>query len=411
MGLWDWINENMAFAGKGNRNQRKAGEVYSVVDMKEKEYAQFQLEEQRAYEQQLWEQRESVQGMAQQYKDAGFNPVLATGVQPGGGQVPTQAPVEAQGTQEPTGLEVVSQMMNMVSAASQIRNDNMRAETEAAVNKATVAEKASTIKRNDSEAKSLDASTENLGADTTIKQIQARYEEAKLRLQNDESRSRIDKAYSDIKVNESDILVNNKSIPLMSSQQSLNEANVRLTDLDAKKASLLLPYVQGREEAEIFYTNIRSYEASSSASEKDAAAVQHLQAADTSYKEAILKTLQANYQVLVNAEKQGLLSSGFVQSYIENMNAVTNELNTRSSLNTESAEYKKRMKSLETADMIVKDICNVVDTGLDVTGTFMTGGTSTIFREYTPGYDWTGKPTGKMVLSKETVTDKKPYKL
>lgn len=80
-----------------------------------------------------------------------------------------------------------------------------------------------------------------------------------------ESIQRVQESISRVKVNDSTIELNGAQILLNGTQSELNKTKSICYELDAQKASLLMPYIQARQEAEIAFTTAQTEEARHSA--------------------------------------------------------------------------------------------------------------------------------------------------
>lgn len=84
----DWAQNS---AANGNAYHRGQGNAYSAVDVANMKLEQLQFEQEAALNEEWWQKRESIQGLRNQYEEAGFNPMLAAtgGAVAGSGSVST----------------------------------------------------------------------------------------------------------------------------------------------------------------------------------------------------------------------------------------------------------------------------------------------------------------------------------
>lgn len=80
-----------------------------------------------------------------------------------------------------------------------------------------------------------------------------------------ESIQAVQESVSRVNVNSKQIQIGDSVIELNGTQSELNKTKAICYELDAEKASLLMPYIQARQEAEIAYTNAKTDEARNSA--------------------------------------------------------------------------------------------------------------------------------------------------
>lgn len=157
---------------------------------------------------------------------------------------------------------------------------------------------------------------EKLKADTAYQHIVNEFAEAYQRMglakgqqEIEESLARVKGIVSQISVNDSVIDLNGHKINLVDKQADLAEQNKQLavakeflTNMNAEKLRLIMPYVQAQAEAEYYLTNARG----------DAAKM----AANLSYEQANLAYLNA-------LKEQGLIDAGYVDEAIAQMRAST----------------------------------------------------------------------------------------
>lgn len=111
-----FITEAQNSALNGNAYHRGQGNAYSAVDVANMRLEQLQFEQESALNEQWWRERESIQGLRNQYEEAGFNPMLAAtgGAVTGSGSVstPSSDPVASQS--EGTGpLGFIGQLLSL----------------------------------------------------------------------------------------------------------------------------------------------------------------------------------------------------------------------------------------------------------------------------------------------------------
>lgn len=108
----DWAQNS---AANGNAYHRGQGNAYSSVDVANMRLEQLQFEQEAALNEQWWNERESIQGLRQQYEEAGFNPMLAaTGGATGSGSVstPSSDPVSSS-TEGSSPMGFIGQLLSL----------------------------------------------------------------------------------------------------------------------------------------------------------------------------------------------------------------------------------------------------------------------------------------------------------
>ncbi len=228
------------------------GHTISPADLEKMAYDRALELDDRAYKAERWEIESSVQGMVNQYKEAGMNPILATGIQPqsGASSSPASSSLDATGGSDILGgaLGTIGQLLGFATDVS------------GAVNTA----RSTTQQINESKARerNYDEDTETKRRENTRRDIELLFYKRKneLDLIKDEKQieaynASIKKTLSDIDVNQSVINLNGSQVHLNSAKEQRELVLTSLNRLDVQKSRALLPYATKIAEADLALKN------------------------------------------------------------------------------------------------------------------------------------------------------------
>lgn len=260
----------------------------------------FQSKEaEEAYERQVefYETHQSPAAMVQQYKDAGLNPMLASGSVGGASSTPVASSpsgsaASSSSSSLPSVLGVAETVLNIKQALANIKK------TEAEASKTT--KETSWIDRYNS---------------TDIKAKEAQIDEIKSNIelnaqQVNESIQRVQESIKKVSVMDSEIEVNGARVQLLGDESVLKQTENVVAQLNADKLRLLLPYVAAREEQEIALSAANRQLADARSDESRANAQRSLAQAE----EALYN---ANQKMLACLVEQKLIDSDFYDNQIE----------------------------------------------------------------------------------------------
>lgn len=232
----------------GNALTWQNGHVISPADAQKMAYDRALELDDRAYKAERWEIESSVQGMVNQYKEAGMNPILATGIQPqsGASSSPASSSLDATGGGDVLGgaLGMIGQLLGFATDVS------------GAVN--TARSTSQEIKESQARERNYDVDTETKRLENTKRDIELLFYNRKneLDLIKDEKQieaynASIKKTLSDIDVNQSVINVNGSQVQLNSAKEQREVVLTSLNSLDVQKSRALLPYATKVVEADL----------------------------------------------------------------------------------------------------------------------------------------------------------------
>lgn len=346
----DTIPEYLAslqqLAGLGTKSSRKQGKTYSQTQVYDKMLEYMATQDERNYNEYLYNEYQSPMSMVRQYQEAGINPAVMFG----SGSSASSSPTAASGmdfgqsgpSAEPSSLDVFSQILSLltggVSVAGQI--SDVASETQLRVSQS---------QESRAHAKLLNTQAENESISVQLNKIDLAYADARKRLENQNLEADlrkkfadVNKIFSDIDVNSATIKEKMMNVKVGESQVALNLAGASAQEsvailnaaktvgqrLDNDKARILLPYVQRVQEAELMLTKAKTDESKASSQERLAA---------------------AGLSLVNTVKQQGLIDAGYCEELVKDM-------------------HNKRWTN--TVNCVVGNTCNIVKTAVGaMTGT------------------------------------------
>lgn len=376
--LYSGLLRGAEYSSKGQRNR---GERFSVNQVAEMYLNWLNTQEERSWQEEMYNKFESPSATVRQFKEAGLNGALAM---TGGAQLPdmdtsTQA---AQATpsanNEMQSMDIVSQIMNIFGGMGNLVGNF--ASIFSSIKRNKYQNELNTAQTQTEQARQLNinADTEGKLIDNNLKKIDLAYRDIEKQLALNESQQRINESVVRCKEIASNISVNNTRIHLMGSQidlnvkgldkmdteMVLNQSKAFLNNVSAEKIMALLPLQEQLTSAQARYTAALT-------DQSRAAATREYSTAALNYVETLMK--------------QDLIDQGYAESLVEQMKASANEMNTQAKLN-KTLRWTKAVDCIignttKIASTIVDNCCKVSGMGMSLLsgGMMNLGGSSSPF--------------------------------
>lgn len=346
-GFPEWLQQyaNMGLNENGEATSAAIGRgaAFSNTQLAEMQYNHDEADRERQYNEEMYLKYQSPEAQMRQYQAAGLNPALMYegGVDINGPSAAGAASVSgAQGGDTPvSGFEqvmgIMSQFLNMITGASGIGNSVMDT-----VNKTSATRADNALK--DAQTEQTKVETNNSILKGKLQQIELEYKRKFYDLDIKEQEERIEnlkkqgkKILSDIDVNNSVIELNGAQIDLTrgltnkaEKECALLTSQTLLTNLEVEKMSILMPYIEQREKAELALTYATT---------------------DAEKADAEKKLADAGAAVMKIAVDKKIIDSGYYEERVKGM---------------------KSERRRAVADCVIGNICDVAKTTIGVvTGT------------------------------------------
>lgn len=333
------LNEN----GEITSDAIGRGKGFSNTQLAEMQYNHDEADRERQYNEEMYLKYQSPEAQMRQYQDAGLNPALMYegGVDINGPSSAGAASTSgAVGGDSPTNgyeqvMGIMSQFMSMITGASGIGNSVMDT-----VNKTSATRADNALK--DAQTVQTKVETNNSILKGKLQQIELDYKRQFYDLDIKEQEERIEnlkkqgkKILSDIDVNNSVIELNGAQIDLTrgltnkaEKECALLTSQTLLTNLEAEKMSILMPFIERREKAELALTYATT---------------------DAEKADAQKKLAEAGVAVMNVAREKKIIDSGYYDERVKGM---------------------KSERRCAVADCVIGNICDVAKTTIGVvTGT------------------------------------------
>lgn len=333
------LNEN----GEITSDAIGRGKGFSNTQLAEMQYNHDEADRERQYNEEMYLKYQSPEAQMRQYQDAGLNPALMYegGVDINGPSSAGAASTSgAVGGDSPTNgyeqvMGIMSQFMSMITGASGIGNSVMDT-----VNKTSATRADNALK--DAQTLQTKVETNNSILKGKLQQIELDYKRQFYDLDIEEQKERIEnlkkqgkKILSDIDVNNSVIELNGAQIDLTrgltnkaEKECALLTSQTLLTNLEAEKMSILMPFIERREKAELALTYATT---------------------DAEKADAQKKLAEAGVAVMNVAREKKIIDSGYYDERVKGM---------------------KSERRRAVADCVIGNICDVAKTTIGVvTGT------------------------------------------
>lgn len=333
------LNEN----GEITSDAIGRGAGFSNTQLAEMQYNHDEADRERQYNEEMYLKYQSPEAQMRQYQDAGLNPALmyeggvdingpsSAGAASASGAVGGDSP--SNGFQQVMGI--MSQFMSMITGASGIGNSIMDT-----VNKTSATRADNAFK--DAQTQQTKVETNNSILKGKLQEIELEYKRKFYDLDVKEQEERIEnlkkqgkKILSDIDVNNSVIDLNGAQIDLTrgltnkaEKECALLTSQTLLTNLEAEKMSILMPYIEQREKAELALTYATT---------------------DAEKADAEKKLAEAGAAVMKIAVDKKIIDSGYYEERVKGM---------------------KSERRRAVADCVIGNICDIAKTTIGVvTGT------------------------------------------
>lgn len=346
-GFPEWMQQyaNMGLNDNGEITSDAIGrgKGFSNTQLAEMQYNHDEAQLDRQFQEDMYNKYQSPEAQMRQYQAAGLNPALMYegGVDingPSGGSAASTS--GAVGGDSPvSGYEqvmgIMSQFMSMITGASGIGNSVMDT-----VNKTSATRADNALK--DAQTEQTKVETNNSILKGKLQEIELEYKRKFYDLDVKEQEERIEnlkkqgkKILSDIDVNNSVIELNGAQIDLTrgltnkaEKECALLTSQTLLTNLEAEKMSILMPYIEQREKAELALTYATT---------------------DAEKADAEKKLAEAGAAVMKIAVDKKIIDSGYYEERVKGM---------------------KSERRRAVADCVIGNICDVAKTTIGVvTGT------------------------------------------
>ncbi|UPW36476.1 DNA pilot protein [Sigmofec virus UA08Rod_4577] len=250
--IWEVLSWAAGNAAAGNKTSRNRGETFSQTDVAKMMIDRKQWEDEVDLEQSQWEERSSIQGMANQYEQAGFNRVMATGIQPSSGSTPSGSGADNASSQtEDSPLGIAGLILDMIQGGAtfgadmkRVANESQQVENETNVSNADVVLKQSEASKNKAEENYYASLTKGKDIENVIQGIKSQYADMHEWIS-------VQKGLGELKSQIDDSNVKAALINLYGSEAALNESQVdinhvvsRIKELDEQQMQLSLKYYE-----------------------------------------------------------------------------------------------------------------------------------------------------------------------
>ena len=362
-------DENGIRTSEGNSR----GDSFNNTQLAEMQYNHDEAQLNRQWQEDMYRKYQSPEAQMRQYDAAGLNRALAYngGIDingPSGGSA-ASADVASSGETPVNGFQsamgIMSTVMEMLLGGSNLATKIKSLQYQGV-------ETANDTKIADATALEKAANARNLDANTEMTQLHTRLDAAFSSVERDlgvKSRrveianiiAGIQEKMSNISVNNSTIEVNNKQIELMDktidvkdSEKALNLVKASYAKMQIEQQTKLFPFVKTRymAETQLLEEQYMEYE-------KNAVAQRTKDYAD------------ASVSLVKAAKEQGLLDAGYCDAYVDYM---TGDTKYKESL----TKTEDSMRTVRQVQAWSNSICQIVETGLDVTGAVVSGGATTV---------------------------------
>lgn len=300
--------------GNVSSGQISRGAAFSNTQLAQMEWDYQNTQEERAYNEAMYNKYQSPAAMMRQYQDAGINPAL---MYEGGvdvnGPSSSGSVAGATGTtgasETPTNgfeqvMKIIGSLMSVLTGSSQIVNTGFSIKNQ---NDSTAAD----VKEKTSRAANLDADTEGKKLDNAITQsfgmVNAALNNKVLQTQISKNLQDIAESVSRVDVNHKTIEVYGEQIQLMMTQEALNGAKSAMAKFDLSKAIEMLPLEKQLARASIALTNAQAVKTSEEASQVELTAVAER---NKIYAEATLAAAKA-------LNENAMLESGYYDALVQ----------------------------------------------------------------------------------------------
>jgi hypothetical protein len=309
-----WFNTHIG-QPVGNWFKAKTGTELSNAEKQANAFNAEEAQKARDWEEAQYLKYESPKAMMDQYQQAGLNPAL---MYEGYSPSPPSTDVAASSVSPHSETPIMSDMLQTVLGVMSMKQtiDKTRAEV------SLLGQQKDLMKRqaegqeieNKNKQRMYDLQFE-LGSQN-IKESQQRIRESEQKI--NESLQNIKESASRISLNEKQIQIGDSTIELQGTQADLNRAKETLTNLDAQKAAILLPYVEAVQKANLALAEAQTEEA---------------------WQQANKALTEAEGNLLQNAAQQKLIDGGYYE---------------------EMMLKQRRERKAITANATVGNICNVI---------------------------------------------------
>lgn len=275
----EWLQQ-YASMGVGSDGQISSkaignGAGYSNTQLMDMQYNHDEAQLDRDWNEQMYLKYQSPDAQMRQYQEAGLNPALMYGGvdingPSGGSSASTSSSQAGEGPQ--AGFErvmgVISSLMQLMNGSGNIASTVQNINTQHVQNEnqtnATLAE----VGLKSAQEEQVRVQTNGQLLENELKKVNLKYADALKQLEVEKAqeeinnlRSQREEMASRISLNNSEIELNGHRIQLVDAQMNTEEkrascvmAQTTLTNLEADKVRLILPYVQAKEEAELNLT-------------------------------------------------------------------------------------------------------------------------------------------------------------
>lgn len=241
--------------GKSTKKGRKQGKSFSNVDLMKMQWDYSMAQEERQYNEYLYNQYESPAAQMRQYQQAGLNPALMYQGATGGhvassNNAPTSTGI-GNGTQETNGFDTFSRIIDMITGAIGMKNQIDATRSQIAVNETQAAKNIADARKTGKEADRYDEIT-----DANLSEIRSRVANINIDSELKQSQIEVNKVHKDVEITEADL---NRSKKILTDFQS------KLAEAETNQINAILPYLADYKEAEIEMMNAKTKESKASA--------------------------------------------------------------------------------------------------------------------------------------------------
>lgn len=333
------LNEN----GEITSDAIGRGKGFSNTQLAEMQFNHDEADRERQYNEEMYLKYQSPEAQMRQYQDAGLNPAL---MYEGGVDINGPSSAGAASTSGAVGgdspsngfeqvMGIMSQFMSMITGGTNIANQVVSLQNQSSATRADNALK-------DAQTEQTKVETNNSILKGKLQQIELDYKRQFYDLDIEEQKERIEnlkkqgkKILSDIDVNNSVIELNGAQIDLTrgltnkaEKECALLTSQTLLTNLEAEKMSILMPFIERREKAELALTYATT---------------------DAEKADAEKKLAEAGVAVMNVAREKKIIDSGYYDERVKGM---------------------KSERRRAVADCVIGNICDIAKTTIGVvTGT------------------------------------------
>lgn len=305
--------------GTSTKRERKQGAAFSNVDLMKMQWDYSQAQEERQYNEYLYNQYESPAAQMRQYQQAGLNPALmyqgATGGQVASSHnAPTSAGI-GNGTQEVTGFDAFDRIIGMITGAMGIKNQIDATRSQIALNESAMDKNAAEAERARADARKTGKEADRYDevTDANIAEVRSRIKNTDIDSVLKASQASLNQAHEDLTISQTET---------EKSKRILMDFQGRLASAQADQINRLLPFQMAYQAAETALAEAKTTEAYNDAALSHQNAQKALlecmkesKLIDEGYYDELIKQNEAQTELVIQSKKMNRQAN--IRSWVE----------------------------------------------------------------------------------------------